>query len=138
ARTFPVLDRECVERDDRQFQTSGGLHDLPHRVDPGAMSLHPRQFARSRPAAVAIHDHGHVPREPLQIDLVDERLFDRARFGKLGEINHVEAMMLALRVSTQYPTGSSPWPAPSNALPRTSAPASAAARRPPVFLARSR
>ena len=90
ARPLPVLDREGVERHDAQLEARRGLDDLAHRGDAGAVAFDARQVARARPAAVAVHDHGDVPRQPLEIDLLEERLLDRAGLGKLAEVDHLE------------------------------------------------
>ena len=45
------------------------------RVDAGAVPFDPRQVPLRRPAAVAVHDHGDVRGQPLEIDLARQRLF---------------------------------------------------------------
>jgi hypothetical protein len=122
---LPVLDGEGVEGDGAELEARRGLDDLAHRGDAGAVALDARQVARAGPAAVAVHDHGDVPRQPLQVDFFEEGLFDRAGIGKLAKVDHLEPAMLA-----QYRTSQSTSPfagavqrasaqiAPASSLPR--------------------
>src|ERR1043165_2894292 len=105
ARTLPVLDGKRVEGDDVELEAGGGLDDLAHRGDAGAVALDAGEVACAGPAAVAVHDDGDVPRQPLQIDFFEERLFDRAGIGKLAKVDHLERAMLA-----QYRTSHSTSP----------------------------
>ena len=84
ARALPVLDREGVERHDAELEAGRGLDDLAYRGDAGAVPLDARQAARTRPAAVAVHDHRDVLREPFEVDLFEERLLDRTGLGELA------------------------------------------------------
>src|SRR5437763_12617374 len=61
------------------------------------MAFDAREIARFGPAAVAIHDHGDVPREARQIDSLEQRLLDRARFGELGEVDHRRFVVILSR-----------------------------------------
>ena len=71
-RPLPVLDREGIERQSVELETSAGLHGLPHRGDPGAVAFHAGRPALPRPAAVAVHDDRHVAGQPRQVDLLQQ------------------------------------------------------------------
>ena len=49
--------------------------DVADRVDARAMSLDARQVALRGPAAVAVHDHGDMAGQAVEVDLTGERLF---------------------------------------------------------------
>ena len=49
--------------------------DVADRIDAGAVALDARQVALRRPAAVAVHDDGDMPRQTVEVDLAGERLF---------------------------------------------------------------
>ena len=84
-RALPVLDRERVERQDLDAETRRPLDDVAHRIDAGAVALDARQVPLRRPAAVAVHDHGDMPRQTVEVDLTSERLFRGAgRSGRTG------------------------------------------------------
>ena len=74
-RALPVLDREGVERQHLDAQAGGPFDDVAHRVDARAVSLDTRQVTLRGPAAVAVHDHGHMSRQAVEVDLTGERLF---------------------------------------------------------------
>ena len=57
---FSELKEKMVRIANAHF--AGGAHGLAQRLDAAPMPLPARQPARRRPAAVAIHDDGDVPR----------------------------------------------------------------------------
>ena len=77
-RTLPVLDGERVQRQHLDAEARRSLDDFAHRFDAGAVAFDARQMSLRGPATVAVHDHGDVGREPVEIDLTGERLFGRA------------------------------------------------------------
>ena len=77
-RALPVLDGEGVERQRVELEPRAGLDDLADGRDAGAVALDARRAALAGPAAVAVHDDGDVPRQPGQVDLVEERALRRA------------------------------------------------------------
>src|SRR5205814_7458528 len=110
-----------------------GFHDLAHRCDAGAVPFDSRQIARARPAAVPIHDHCHVAGEALEIDLLEERLFDGSRLRELAQIDHRVS-----DVSTQCPKASNLLPAQSSALLVMPAPTRARVPTAPICRCRFR
>ena len=58
----PVLAREAVERELLDASLDAVLRDTPHAGHAPAMPLDPRQAALLRPATVAIHNDGDMPR----------------------------------------------------------------------------
>ena len=72
ARPLPVLGREGVERQRRQLEARGRLDGRPHGRDPRAVAFHARQAPLARPAAVAVHDDGHVPGQPPEVEPVEQ------------------------------------------------------------------
>ena len=61
-RPRPVLRAEGKDRQDADAEIAGGAHRAAQRLDAAAMAFAARQAARRRPAPVAIHDDGDVPR----------------------------------------------------------------------------
>ena len=85
----------------RELEPRRGLDDLAHRGDAGAMTFDARQVARFRPAAVAVHDHCDVPRQPFEVDAVEQRLLDRARFSEFAQVDHLKRAMLSQTASAR-------------------------------------
>src|SRR5581483_7423106 len=63
-RTRPVLGGKAEQRQVADAEVERGAHRPAHRLDAAAMALAPRQAARRRPAAVAVHDDRNVARNP--------------------------------------------------------------------------
>jgi len=61
------------------MQPRTGIDNDPSRFHSGAVTGHARQVPALRPAAVAVHDDGDVPRQPLRIEV-----FQQARFYAAG------------------------------------------------------
>ena len=61
------------------------------------MPFDTRQIARLRPTAVAVHDHRDVLRQALEVDFFEESFLDRSRLSQLGQVDHLERVMLTLR-----------------------------------------
>jgi hypothetical protein len=59
----PILAAEGEQGQVLDAQLAATAGHRAHRVDALAMPRHPRQEAALRPAAVAVHDHGDVPRD---------------------------------------------------------------------------
>ncbi|MEZ4586145.1 MAG: hypothetical protein R2909_07070 [Gemmatimonadales bacterium] len=59
---LPVLLTEGEDGEGSDVGQQAGLHDPPHRRHAGLVPLRPGQLAALRPAAVAVHDDGDVPR----------------------------------------------------------------------------
>jgi hypothetical protein len=71
----PVLAAEGKEREHLHPRVARGLDGGAHGRHPGAVAELARAPALAGPAAVAIHDDGHVPRDrPVQPDLLEELL----------------------------------------------------------------
>ena len=75
----PILHGKSVKRERRNIQPRAGLDDDPRRFHSGAVTGHARQMPALRPAAIAVHDDGDVPRQPLRI-----QAFQQARFFAAG------------------------------------------------------
>src|SRR6266536_503018 len=58
--TQPVFRTEGENGQDPDAELAGGAHGAPQRFDPAPMPFGARQPARSRPAAVAVHDDGNM------------------------------------------------------------------------------
>src|SRR5260370_12049883 len=72
-RARPVLGAEGKNRQETDSEVAGGTHGAPQRFDATAMAFPTRQAARRRPAAVAVHDDGNVPRHGEIADLSVQR-----------------------------------------------------------------
>src|SRR5260370_7654739 len=72
-RARPVLGAEGKNRQETDSEVAGGTHGAPQRFDAAAMAFPTRQAARRRPAAVAVHDDGNVPRHGEIADLSVQR-----------------------------------------------------------------
>src|SRR5208283_2764421 len=60
--TLPVVARKSVESQRAHAQLEGGLDGAADGCGSPAVANYPRQTARGGPAAIAIHDDGHVER----------------------------------------------------------------------------
>ena len=65
---LPVFHGERVQRKRWQTDARAGFHHLAHGGDAGAVPGDARQMPAPRPAPVAIHDDGNVPRQTLRIE----------------------------------------------------------------------
>ena len=108
-RALPVLDRERVERQHLEAEPRRGFDDVADRVDAGAMPFDARQVPLAGPAAVAVHDDGDVPRQPIEFDLARQRLFGPAGGNPLQQL--IEAHGVGLRIVTTK--------RPARGIPRT-------------------
>ena len=63
-RAFPVVHAEAVQRELAEAQAATFLDGAAHALHAAAVALDARQAALLRPAAVAVHDDGDVPRQP--------------------------------------------------------------------------
>jgi hypothetical protein len=79
---LPVLGGERVQRQDLHAGPGGRLYDLPDGLDARPVALDPGQIPGFRPAAVAVHDDGHVPGNPGEVDLAGQALFLASRSEK--------------------------------------------------------
>jgi hypothetical protein len=61
-RTRPVLGAERENREKADTEIAGGAYRATERLDAAAVAFPTRQPARRRPAPVAVHDDGNVPR----------------------------------------------------------------------------
>src|SRR5439155_21899490 len=66
-RAFPVFAAQAEKSELADAQPATFLHRGANALDTAAMALDPRQAALPRPAAVAVHDDGNVPRQPGRI-----------------------------------------------------------------------
>ena len=73
--TPPVLDRERVERERLDLQARASFNRRARRLCAGAVARHAWQMPLLRPAPIAVHDDGHMPRQALQIKLFEEKRF---------------------------------------------------------------
>ena len=64
-RPLPVLARQAIERELLDAQPGAFLGDAADAGHAAAMPFDPRQPLPLRPAAVAVHDDGDVPRHAL-------------------------------------------------------------------------
>jgi len=62
-RPLPVFLAEGEQGQHLDAETVAGADDAPRRADAGAVAERPRAMALPRPAAVAVHDDGDVPRQ---------------------------------------------------------------------------
>src|SRR6266478_5219187 len=67
-RAFPVFDAEAVQGELAEAEATAFLDGAAHTLDAAAVALDARQAALLRPAAVAVHDDGDVPRQPLGVE----------------------------------------------------------------------
>src|SRR5439155_4943331 len=72
SRALPVLDGKRVERQHVDPQARGGLDDVAHRIDAGAVAFDARQMPLRGPPAVAVHDDCDVRGELLEVHLPRE------------------------------------------------------------------
>ena len=72
-RPLPVLRRECVDRQHLDAEVNARLHDALERLDALRMARRAEEALPFGPAAVAIHDDGHMARPPVFRDAVIER-----------------------------------------------------------------
>ena len=64
------VDLVLVERERLDTQIVGGSGHLFDRFHAGSVPVHPFTAARFGPAAVAIHDDGHMARDAVGVQLV--------------------------------------------------------------------
>ncbi len=83
---FPVLGRECVERDGLYTEPRTRVDDRPNRIGTGAVAENSRLAPQLCPAAVAVHDDGDMLRHAFGIDR-------RQQFG-LGRIWFDDALKI--------------------------------------------
>src|SRR5690606_13780247 len=67
-RPLPVLRRERIERQTLQTERPEPTHEAAHRLYPFAMTHRAGEEALLGPAAIAVHDNGHVPCAVTSID----------------------------------------------------------------------
>jgi len=92
AGTLPVFDGKRIERQRFDFQTSAGLDGNACRLRPRTVPSDPWQVPLLRPPAVAVHNHGHMPREPPEIELFEQAcLFRcvRAKRTRCGDVQRL-------------------------------------------------
>ena len=56
-----------------EAQAGRGLDHVAHGGDAGPVALDPPLVAQLRPAAVAVHDDGHVAGQAREVDRAQER-----------------------------------------------------------------
>ena len=83
-RASPVFQRERIQRQAWQMQSRARLDDLARHLHARAMPRHARQMPPFGPAAIAIHDDGHMMRQALAVELFQQLCFLAA--GRLPEV----------------------------------------------------
>ena len=70
-----VLERKGIERQPRQIDAGGRFDDKLHALGTLLVAQEPLKGALARPASIAIHDDGHMLRDPRGVQPVIEAAF---------------------------------------------------------------